>query len=82
MENTSKKHVKWGIFKTALFTFLFVAVSVFYFLSTNVTLAQAEERSNHESPPAAEVATQMDDTKLSEEAQQLFFRHRDLQHLP
>ena len=70
MENTSKKHVKWGIFKTALFTFLFVAVSVFYFLSTNVTLAQAEERSNHKSPPAAEVAAQMDDTKLSEKTQQ------------
>lgn len=70
MENTSKKHVKWGVFKTALFTFLFVAVSVFYFLSTNVTLAQAEERSNYESLPAAEVAAQMDDTKLSEEAQQ------------
>ena len=68
MESTSKKHVKWGIIKTALFTFLFVAVSVFYFLSSNVTLAQDEERSNHESPPAAAVAAQMDDTKLSEEA--------------
>lgn len=71
MESTSKKRVKWGIFKTALFTFLFVAVSVFYFLSANVTLAQDEERSNHEAPPSgAAVATQMDDTKLSEKAQQ------------
>lgn len=69
MENTNKKQVKWGIFKTALFTFLFVAVSVFYFLSNNVTLAQAEERSAHETPPAAKVAAQMDDTGLSEAEQ-------------